>query len=126
MTDFNPYEVLKLDKTATEKIIKKAYRELAKKHHPDKHSNDSQEKQKLHELLFKQINRAYECLSDPEKKARYDEYGVCEEHEMREGKEDSGSMLVLLNTERKEMRGNGKQSALKPKRRDLVLYIEKS
>ena len=93
MTDFNPYEVLKLDNTASDKIIKKAYRALAMKHHPDKHSNDSQEEQELHELLFKQINRAYECLSDPEKKARYDTNGVCEEHEMREGKEDSGSVV---------------------------------
>ena len=93
MTDFNPYEVLKLDKTATGREIKQAYRELAKKHHPDKHSNDAPEEKKLHESLFKQINRAYDCLSDLEKKARYDEYGVCEEHEMREGKEDSGSVV---------------------------------
>lgn len=63
------YEVLGIDKNATPDEIKKAYRELAKKYHPDiNHSPDAPEK-------FKEITEAYECLSDPQKKAMYDQYG---------------------------------------------------
>lgn len=64
------YEVLGVDKTATEADIKKAYRTLAKKNHPDLNPGD-----KAAEARFKEINEAYEVLSDPEKKARYDQYG---------------------------------------------------
>lgn len=63
------YEVLGLQKGATEAEIKKAYRQLAKKYHPDVNkAPDAEEK-------FKEINEAYEVLSDPQKKANYDQFG---------------------------------------------------
>lgn len=63
------YEVLGLSKGASEQEIKKAYRSLAKKYHPDMNkSADAEEK-------FKEINEAYEVLSDPQKKATYDQFG---------------------------------------------------
>ena len=63
------YEVLGLSKGASEDEIKKAYRSLAKKYHPDVNKEaDAEEK-------FKEINEAYEVLSDPEKKATYDQFG---------------------------------------------------
>lgn len=61
------YEVLGVDKKADEKEIKKAYRKLAVKHHPDKGGD---------EHLFKEINAAYEILSDPKKRELYDKYGL--------------------------------------------------
>lgn len=61
------YEVLGVDKSADAKDIKKAYRKLAVKHHPDKGGD---------EHLFKEINAAYEILSDPEKRGLYDKYGL--------------------------------------------------
>ena len=64
------YEVLGLDKSATEDQIKKAYRKAAKANHPDLHPGD-----KDAEARFKEINEAYEVLSDPDKKARYDQFG---------------------------------------------------
>lgn len=64
------YEVLGLQKGAGEDEIKKAYRQLAKKYHPDMNPGD-----KDAEMKFKEINEAYAILSDPEKKARYDQYG---------------------------------------------------
>ena len=64
------YEVLGLDKSASEAEIKKAYRQLAKKHHPDLNAGD-----KDSELRFKEINEAYEILSDSDKKAKYDQFG---------------------------------------------------
>lgn len=64
------YSILGLGKTATADDIKKAYRKLARKYHPDVNPNDS----KAHEK-FQQINEANEVLSDPEKRKKYDEYG---------------------------------------------------
>ena len=64
------YEVLGVQKGATEDEIKKAYRKTAKKYHPDLHPDDKEAEEK-----FKECNEAYEVLSDPDKKARYDQFG---------------------------------------------------
>lgn len=64
------YKILGIDKNATEKEIKNAYRKLARKYHPDLHPNDKEAKVK-----FQQINEANEVLSDPEKRTKYDQYG---------------------------------------------------
>ncbi|MBT8184181.1 MAG: J domain-containing protein [Eudoraea sp.] len=69
------YKVLGLDKKASEKDIKKAYRKLARKYHPDLNPNDKEAEKK-----FKQINEANEVLSDPEKRKKYDQYGKDWEH----------------------------------------------
>lgn len=64
------YEVLGVSKTASEDDIKKAYRKLAKEFHPDLHPGD-----KAAEAKFKELNEAYEVLSDPQKKSKYDQFG---------------------------------------------------
>lgn len=64
--------MLGLGKSASEDEIKKAYKRLALTHHPDRHASASEEDRKLHEKKFKEIGEAYEILSDPKKKARYD------------------------------------------------------
>lgn len=64
------YKILELNKNATEDEIKKAYRKLARKHHPDLNPNDKEA-----HIKFQQINEANEVLSDPEKRKKYDEYG---------------------------------------------------
>lgn len=64
------YEVLGVDKNATEADIKSAYRKKAKECHPDLHPND-----KTAEERFKELNEANEVLSDPEKRKRYDQFG---------------------------------------------------
>ncbi len=67
----NPYEVLGISKEATDDDIKKAYRQLALKYHPD-HNQGSKES----EEKFKEINSAYETLVDPEKRKTYDTFGT--------------------------------------------------
>ena len=64
------YEVLGVDKNADDATIKKAYRQLAKKYHPDANPGD-----KAAEEKFKEAGEAYAVLSDPEKRAAYDRYG---------------------------------------------------
>ncbi|KIO75619.1 molecular chaperone DnaJ, partial [Pedobacter lusitanus] len=64
------YKVLGVDKTATQEEIKKAYRKLARKYHPDLNPKDKEANK-----LFQQINEANEALSDPEKRKKYDDYG---------------------------------------------------
>lgn len=64
------YEVLGVDKSASEDEIKKAYRKAAKQYHPDLHPGDKEAEEK-----FKEANEAYEVLSDAEKKAKYDRFG---------------------------------------------------
>lgn len=61
------YETLEVGKNAEEKEIKKAYRKLSRVHHPDKGGDEHK---------FKEINAAYEILSDPEKRTAYDKYGL--------------------------------------------------
>lgn len=69
------YKILELDKSASQADIKKAYRKLARKYHPDLNPNDEKAKKK-----FQQINEANEVLSDPEKRKKYDEYGKDWQH----------------------------------------------
>ncbi len=64
------YEVLGIHRNAAETEIKKAFRQMAVKYHPDKNPGD-----KTAEGKFKELSEAYEVLSDPQKRAQYDQFG---------------------------------------------------
>lgn len=75
MSFIDYYKILEIPKSASAKDIKKAYRKLARKYHPDVNTNDETAKKK-----FQQINEANEVLSDPKKRKKYDKYGKDWEH----------------------------------------------
>src|SRR6476660_2640975 len=84
------YKILGLDKSAGTEDIKKAYRKLARQHHPDLNPNDKEAHKK-----FQQINEANEVLSDPEKRKKYDQYGEHWQHaeqfeQARQGQQQQG------------------------------------
>ena len=70
MTDKDYYEVLGVDRAASEDEIKKAYRKLAVKYHPDKNPGDKEAEEK-----FKEISGAFEVLKDRDKRRKYDQFG---------------------------------------------------
>lgn len=67
------YQILGIDRNASEDEIKRAYRRLALKYHPDRNPGDKESEER-----FKEINEAYACLSDPQKRANYDRFGTAE------------------------------------------------
>ncbi|UQS83510.1 molecular chaperone DnaJ [Bombilactobacillus thymidiniphilus] len=69
----DPYETLGLDRNASDDEIKKAYRKLSKKYHPDINQESGAEEK------FKEVNDAYDILKDPQKKARFDQYGATDD-----------------------------------------------
>ena len=75
MTFVDYYKILGIDKTATDKEIKKAYRKLARKYHPDLNPNNKEAEKK-----FKEINEANEVLSNTENRKKYDKYGKDWQH----------------------------------------------
>lgn len=79
MAQKNYYDVLGVDKNASPQDIKKAFRKLSLKYHPDKQKTDDPKKLKEAEDKFKEINEAYQVLSDPDKKAHYDQFGSMDE-----------------------------------------------
>ncbi|XP_067934416.1 dnaJ homolog subfamily C member 7-like isoform X1 [Watersipora subatra] len=73
------YKILGVDKNVTDDMLRKAYRKRAMLHHPDRHCNDTPEKQKEEEKIFKDVGEAYAVLSDPKKRSRYDSGADLEE-----------------------------------------------
>jgi molecular chaperone DnaJ len=69
------YEILGVSKDAKDDEIKSAYRKLAKQYHPDLYTNKPEAERKAAEEKFKEINHAYQVLTDPQKRAAYDQYG---------------------------------------------------
>jgi len=72
------YKILGVTRNATDDEVKKAYKTLAKVHHPDRHSNATPAEQKKQEKLFKDLGQAYSILSDPGKRRKYDMGGYDE------------------------------------------------
>jgi curved DNA-binding protein len=90
------YKLLGIDKSATSKEIKNAYRKLARKYHPDLNPNDKDAKKN-----FQKINEANEVLSDPEKRKKYDQYGKDWQHsEQFEKAQHSGKQSSYSGGER--------------------------
>ncbi|TKY69745.1 DnaJ-like subfamily B member 1 [Spatholobus suberectus] len=81
------YKILKLKRDATDEEVKKAYKRLAMKWHPDKNLEDPLRKEEF-EAKFKQVSEAYDVLSDPKKRQTYDFYGHYPLHSQRFSKEN--------------------------------------
>ena len=70
MAELDYYEILEIERSASQEEIKKAYRKMALKYHPDRNPDDKEAEEK-----FKIVNEAYQVLSDEEKRSVYDRYG---------------------------------------------------
>lgn len=89
MSNIDPYELLAVNKNATETEIKKAYRKQALKYHPDRNPDNKEAEEK-----FREVAHAYEILSDPQKRAQFDQYGrVFDENGQGGGGQDFGSTI---------------------------------
>jgi molecular chaperone DnaJ len=119
------YVVLGIEKGATEEEIKKAYRRLAVKHHPDKNPDD-----KTAEEQFKELGEAYEVLSDPQKRTLYDQYGHAA-FDRRAGAQARGGFHDPFEVFREvfggggifeDLFGGGRQEPTQPQRGDDLRY----
>lgn len=91
MEKFNPYKILNVSSNASIDEISKAYKKLAIKYHPDKNKdNDAHD-------IFVNIKKAYEILSDPKKKSKYDKYGVCDDNELQENSQEIIKEMIMKN-----------------------------
>jgi len=109
------YNILGVDKGSDEKQIKKAYRKLSKKYHPDVNPNNKEAEER-----FKEIAEAYSVLSDPEKKSNYDQYGSADGNSFGGGNPFGGGMDDIFS----QFFGGGRRNQVrKPKGRDLKITL---
>ena len=87
------YEILELNRNATEEQIKKNYRKLALRYHPDRQGDKSDKEKKEAEEKFKDISFAYSILSNPESKQRYDQFGITDDNGQMGGDFDPSEMF---------------------------------
>jgi molecular chaperone DnaJ len=102
MENLSYYEILEVSRDADKTTIKKAYRKMAKKYHPDKNAGDKEA-----EYKFKLINEAYQCLSDDQQRSIYDRYGKEGLQGMGGGGGRSSSAFDDLGSMFEEMFGGG-------------------
>ncbi len=117
MTEFDYYEILEVTKSADKSSIKKAYRKMAMKYHPDKNPGDSEAEEK-----FKAVNEAYQVLSDDEKRAIYDRYGKAGLERSAGGRSSGFSGFDDLGSIFEEMFGGGFSSGRGQRKRKTYNY----
>ncbi len=88
------YEILGVDRDASQEEIKKAYRRLARKYHPDVNPGDEEA-----EAKFKELSQAYQTLKDPEKRKKYDQFGEAWEQAQHSGQWQQGDFRDFVRTE---------------------------
>ena len=109
----DPYEILGVEKDATDAAIKSAYRKLARKAHPDNGGNAA---------AFIEINRAYTVLSDPEQRTLFDASGVIVEDDVFN---DQQLVLTTLAMYLEHVLGDGAQRGQSPNERNIVKIMRK-
>lgn len=87
------YEILGISKNASADDIKRAYKQLALRYHPDRQGGKSEAEKKEAEEKFKEISFAYSILSDPEKKQNYDQFGITDDQQQMSGGFDPSEMF---------------------------------
>ena len=112
MTFIDYYNILGINKKATQTDIKNAYRKLARKYHPDLNPNDKDAKKN-----FQQINEANEVLSDPEKRKKYDQYGKDWQHA------EEFEKARQFQEQSSDSHGSGRETVLSPENEETISQI---
>lgn len=105
----NYYKILKVNQNATDEELKRAYKKLAMKWHPDKNQHVKKEES---EAKFKQISEAYDVLSDPKKRQIYDFYGHYPLNSIKVDKENGSEVDVDVGIHNKDEKMGGVESKL--------------
>jgi DnaJ-class molecular chaperone len=120
----DPYEIFEIERDADEATIKKAYKKSVLKYHPDRNQDLNEEETKQNENKIREINAAYEILSDEEKKSKYDKFGVIDEDDNGMQGADMADILRKMGINIPGMGGQQQQQEIGTQNETITITLD--